>query len=183
MSLTPRGLWLHFTIYHPMTFLFFNYALISMLGLAAHLAANQFSTKMDLLNFTNIDKGIYYCRAIKKMSVYISRLFGKQIIFYYIIGVAFLAKIPDPNVWSTRPQIVTLIAFIFFGPWFWISAAEFHLKVRETMFEWWRQLQYRKDLSTDMRIRVMDFRNDYLLDPVGISCKFFIITYHFLGSV
>lgn len=154
-----------------------------MLGLSSLLVANQFSKKMDLYNLNNIDEGIYYYRAIKNMSAHISRLFGNQIIFYYIIAVAFLARIPDPNVWSSRPQIVTVIAFLCFGPWFWLTAADFHFKVRETMQEWWRQLQYRKDLSLDMRIRIMDFRNDYMLDPVGISCKFFTITYHFIGSV
>lgn len=39
------------------------------------------------------------------------------------------------------------------------------------------------DLSVESRLKLMNVVNENLLDPVGISCNLFTISYQFLGSV
>lgn len=51
------------------------------------------------------------------------------------------------------------------------------------MQTWATHMQNQDDLEVDTRIRLLGIVNDNLLDPIGVTCKFFTITYGFLGSV
>lgn len=121
--------------------------------------------------------------SIKELTADITGTFGNHILIYYIISVAYFAKIPESSVWQQHVETLGMIVYFSMGAIIWLISAEFHMDVRDVVQNWATQMQDLDDLSVDTRIRLLSVVNDNLLDPTGVSCKFFTITYGFLGSV
>lgn len=173
----------HLAFYHSMAFSFLSFALYFALGMSLYAKSKCFHNDMvQNVGIYRIRNGLKNYLKVKALSTCISRVFGTPILFYYCLNVGFLAKLPDSS--GLTAKIITAVAFLVLAPLTWLSLAEFHAKIQETMKTWLLQIyQNTAYFSVDMRIQLVDIRNDFLLDPAGISCKFFTVTYSFIGSV
>lgn len=185
IELTWDCLWRHIWCHHSMAFSFFTYSLLFCMGLSSWHVSKYYATKINR-NITtgNISNGLRNYEEVKQLSLSISRVFGVPILFYHFITIAFMAKLPDLTFWP-NVQNLSVTGFLLMAPVIWLSFAEFHAKVRQGTINWLFNIQRKNgySISADAKITLMDIRNDCLLDPVGISCKFFTVTYGVLGSV
>lgn len=171
-------------MYHSFTLSYFSYVLISMIGLSMKAVRMDFCEKMnETLVTMDMKIGFDYYMGLKELTSDITKTFGNHILVYYIISVAYFAKIPESSVWERNVETIGMIVYFAMGAILWLISAEFHMSVRDVVQNWATQMQDLDNLSVDTRIRLLSVVNDNLLDPIGVSCKFFTITYGFLGSV
>lgn len=101
-----------------------------MISLSVKAAQTEFCSKLkSTLVAKNFRKGVDHYTELKQLTGSITQTFGNHILIYYIITVAFLAKIPEISSWKNQAEVVAMVMFIGLGSITWCSSAEFHMNV------------------------------------------------------
>lgn len=157
-----------------------------MLGVNILRKGKHICSQIEATN--DIQEGIKLYAEIKMISRQFSDQFENIMLVFYLVHLFYFTTTLDPETWNSIELSLSFIGFICIGPIIWIASAELFCIVGRTIQKWFEKVQSfdvqpETDTSIMKSIMMADFRTDCLMNPVGISCRFFTITYQFIGSV
>ncbi|CAL8093994.1 unnamed protein product [Orchesella dallaii] len=109
---------------------------------------------------------------------------GDLVFAFYLETLTYFAE--TTGVLAAEPQYLETVIFIVFLALFvyiWFLACEFHRKVNDITVKWIANCQAGQNISMDQRLRLNALSNENRDAQLGISCRFFTVTYSFIGSM
>ncbi|CAL8094012.1 unnamed protein product [Orchesella dallaii] len=110
------------------------------------------------------------------------QLITMRVILDYSVSITYFATISYLQDGARETLYVGL--YLIVSAIFWIIACELHYQVKETTKRWTHPcLRHTTNLSLERKLSVIALQSENEANPVAISCRFFTITYGFLGSM
>lgn len=147
------------------------------------------------------DNGIKDLTELRRGIGLINESFGNLFFFFYVSMTGYYCTLPEDILRGTFSQAPILCAtYLVFSLFVWLLNAEFHYRVKVAITKWKEGVISRhvSHNETDVEQKGCDATEtnlekniqsltvlDVLLngEPLGVSCRFFTVTYSFVGSV
>ncbi|CAL8070643.1 unnamed protein product [Orchesella dallaii] len=173
----------HALIVYSSSFYVFMQGVFFVLALALRQVGKEFHTKLNNLNgVADIQQGILLFRELQGTSNLIRKLFGNQMLAFYISAVSYYAETPYILLGNRGESERAIVIYFLINGLNWVLAAEFHHNIFNSILHWISIHTDSDSLNCDMRFRLLSISNEMLANPIALSCRCFAVTYQHLGS-
>ncbi|CAL8124328.1 unnamed protein product [Orchesella dallaii] len=180
----PRFIEIHIHSFYFATNLFAFVLSYSLLTLSKSFRKELFQTGR------NNSQGVEVYRCVKRKIETVSKLFSAQILCIYIIVVTYYCQLPETVRMGLSP--IQFFPYFVINASFFIVAAEFHSSIHQTVFKWVEECFFmtkqkhggssNTNFVLENQMKLMAIKHDLQMNPIALSCRFFIVTNNFLSS-
>lgn len=135
-----------------------------------------------------VDSGLELISNARKLKQIIGSMFGQVILHTCTLTLVMFGSTPTRLMakgFKLGIKLLTVAILLIFGA-MWATACEFHAKVTDATKQWiysYQDKEKSRCLSPEDRVKLVQVELQLDGDPIGVSCRFFTVTYCFMGSV